>query len=400
MNKIQIPLVLIMLCLFNFNSFSQAITIKILNEDGTDNTTGTFCQGQKFTATATVSVPSSFKPLSFKWTDSNEKEVTNKADSPSTQYLTQGGTYKITIRGSKGLNPDTVLLDSVVIIANPLPVIQDINSIISNDNITIIVQTNDNSTNKFSWTSPSGTLITPIDKTKFIYSLNGAKISDLGTYKIKVTTLKNCSIERDIKIPQEAKNELKPVFGLNTEEEDNKSFDYIFTRDCAIYQCDILGNLVSNLIISLPLDSGYPKFTVLDEKNDYVTIKFWRWESDPLQSKYNEKNGIPIYFRISKQDLLTKTQKTFNTWGGKGAARITAGTLIIPVKLRFNQFDFSKDVTLGPFVGLRTRLHKSAQSFISVGFSVGITSVTLNDGNAMKEDKSKIAKSVDLAAFT
>lgn len=394
MNKIRIPLVLVMLCVLKLSSFSQIVTIEILNEDGTNNMTKTFCQGQKFIAKAIVS--GGTPPFVFKWTDSNNNEVTDKSDSTLTQTLTQEGAYKVTIKGS---NPDTVFSNSVVIKVNPLPVIRDINSVISDDNISIIVQTNNNATNTFSWTSPSGASITPLATTKFIYLLNGAKISDLGTYKIKVTN-NNCSIERDIKVPQEAKNELKPVFGLDTQEEDNKSFDYFFTRDCAIYQCDILGNLVSNQIISLPISTTYSKFTVLDEKNDYVIIKFWRWEDIDLKSKYNEKNGIPIYFRISKQDLLTKTQKNFNIWFKRGASHITAGTLIIPVKLRFNQFDFSKDITLGPFVGWRTRLHKSAQSFISIGFNVGITSVTLNEGNAMKEDKSKIEKSVDLAAFT
>ena len=66
MYKIQIPLVLIILCVFNLNSFSQAITIKILNEDSTQNTTRTFCQGQKFIATVSIKVSDNFKPLSFK----------------------------------------------------------------------------------------------------------------------------------------------------------------------------------------------------------------------------------------------------------------------------------------------------------------------------------------------
>ncbi len=399
MKKIQILLFLTALCALKLNSFSQTVTIDILNEDGTNNLTKTFCQGQKFTAKASVTGGNT--PFVFKWINSNSNDITDKSNSVLTQSLTDGGTYKVVIKGS---NPDTVFSSSVDITVNPLPVIQNINSVISDDNISIIVQTDNNSTNTFTWTSPSGASITPVAATKFIYLLNGAKISDLGTYKIKVISSNNCSIEQDIKVPTEAKKETKPVFGLDTEEEDNKSFDYFFTRDCAIYQCDVLGNLLSNQIIPLPkISSNYPRFTVLDEKDDYVIIKFWRWSAIKdidLKLKYNEKNGIPIYFRISKQDLLTKTRKHFNIWFKKGASHITAGTLIIPVKLRFNQFDFSKDVTLGPFVGWRTRLHNSSQSFISIGFNVGITSVTLNEGNAMKEDKTKIEKSVDLAAFT
>lgn len=399
MKDLRSPLFFIFLFVLKHSSFSQTATIDVLNEDGTINVAKTFCQGQK--NIARVSVTGGTPPFIFKWFDSNKKDVSDKSNSALTQNLIEGGTYNVVIKGS---NPDTIFSSNVEITVNPLPIIQNINSIISDDNISIIVQTNSNSTNSFNWTSPSGTTLTPISATKFIYLLNGAKISDLGTYKIKVTSSNNCSIEQDIKVPTEAKKETKPVFGLDTEEEDNKSFDYFFTRDCAIYQCDVLGNLLSNQIIPLPkISSNYPRFTVLDEKDDYVIIKFWRWSAIKdidLKLKYNEKNGIPIYFRISKQDLLTKTRKHFNIWFKKGASHITAGTLIIPVKLRFNQFDFSKDVTLGPFVGWRTRLHNSSQSFISIGFNVGITSVTLNEGNAMKEDKTKIEKSVDLAAFT
>jgi hypothetical protein len=402
MKKIGILTTIISLLVMNHHCFAQAVTIEVLNEDGTQNANKAFCIDQKNKIKATITGVAS--PFVIKWIDSNNKEIPNKSNLDVIENLKESGKYTVVVNDTNGKK---ICSDNVTIKINPLPVFQNVSTIVSGDNISIITQTDDNASNTFSWTSPSGASINPVSATQFIYLLNGAKISDLGTYKLKITNTNNCSIEKSIKVPEEPKIEPKPSFGLDTEEEDSKSFNYSFTRDCPIYQCDILGNLLSNQITALPIsDSNYPKFTLLDEKDDYVIIKFWRWTNAILIAKYNENNGLPIYFRMSKQDLLTKTRKTFRVWFREGASHITAGTLIIPVKLRFNKFDFSKDITLGPFVGWRTRLHKSSQSFISIGFNVGITSVTLNEGNAVKEDNPnnpnnpKIEKNVDLAAFT
>ncbi len=129
----------------------------------------------------------------------------------------------------------------------------------------------------------------------------------------------------------------------------------------------------------------------LTGKHGIYNSKFvYKFESDDDLNSYR-------YFSVSKSAIDFRTIP-FTKSGG---LFFTAGTVILPVKLRdnarkgLNNFEFSKDITLGPFVGLQMRTSKYKPHFINLGLTVGISSVRLTSIN------SRIEKPVeDVAAFS
>lgn len=330
----------------------------------------------------------------FTWT--GPSKFSSSIQNPEIETnLSSNGVYNVNITNTVNTN---ILTASIKIIINPKP------SKIKTDfniagKIVTLIGLSENPNYNYSWKSPQG-----MTSTSKIFENENTQIDELGVYKLIVTDPTNgCTSESSTDITRNKVEKVKiEPFGRNTEEEDNASFDYYFLKDCPMYQCDLVGNILSNDIIPIPWSStrSSPKFTLLTEIGDFMIIKFWNWKSIELQTKYNKNsNGQPLFFKISKQDLSNNTRKHFSIWFQKGASHISAGTVIIPLKLRFNDFDFSKDVTLGPFVGFRTRMHQTQPSFISLGLNVGITSVSLNGGNT-KKDGIAIKENFDVAAFT
>ncbi len=110
------------------------------------------------------------------------------------------------------------------------------------------------------------------------------------------------------------------------------------------------------------------------------------------------------YFRINKDDVASRAL-SFVPINGKNGFSFTAGTVLIPVKIRNSKdlnkdekgFEFSKDVAIGPFVGVKKRISKYKPHFIDTGFSVGISSVSITSNNSNPKRTPTVQ---DLAAFT
>jgi hypothetical protein len=76
---------------------------------------------------------------------------------------------------------------------------------------------------------------------------------------------------------------------------------------------------------------------------------------------------------VAESDLIERVREHFER-----NTTFTAGTVIIPFKLRVQKFDFSKDVTLGPAIAVRFRISCYKPHYVSLMGGVGITSVTLD----------------------
>lgn len=152
--------------------------------------------------------------------------------------------------------------------------------------------------------------------------------------------------------------------------------DYLFTLESPIYVCDLLGNKLSDSVYVSP---KFSKFTKIRKAgSDNYVISFWSYEKRD-SVKYNRFN-IDVenpdekrFFLLSVEDFNNNAVPYYHQ-----RTTFTAGTVIIPVKIRFNQFDFSKDITLGTSVGARRRLSPYSNSFANLLLGFGVSSVTVD----------------------
>jgi len=173
----------------------------------------------------------------------------------------------------------------------------------------------------------------------------------------------------------------------NNDELLSESNHYQLQYDIGVTECNIFGAPISGSI-PFAVKAGYI-FTVTGYKgSDSVIITFWNFENDSglidklnlseaivANNKANKESVNPNrYFLISVADLNYKAIKYYSTW----KPMVTGGAVLLPIKLRYKPFDFSKDVTLGFSIGLKSRISRFNDFFLNALFSVGITSVTLD----------------------
>jgi hypothetical protein len=163
----------------------------------------------------------------------------------------------------------------------------------------------------------------------------------------------------------------------------SSSYNYRLLTEAPVYQCDITGqgdDLASGTFQIAPQDAI---FRIINKFGDgYYIVRFWKAVTglDPKE-----------YYLISKQEFDLKCVVRYST-----VPTVTAGVVIIPVKLRFTPFDFSKDITLGPSLGFRGRIGHYRDNFWNVLGSVGITSVSVDSTTT----GGKVRTSSDRSAFT
>ncbi len=171
-----------------------------------------------------------------------------------------------------------------------------------------------------------------------------------------------------------------------------KTFNYKLVIEAPVLECNIVGTKRNSTIQIPPRNS---LFTLVGKKNaDTVIVRFWNWAEIDLRREYNYSDSdekVRKYFLMSYQDFNDKSIKRYSR-----VPTFTAGTVVIPVKLRFNQFDFSKDVTIGPTAGVRFRLSHYTNNYLNVLLGFGISSVSLDSIST----GGKIKKGSDRPALT
>jgi len=154
--------------------------------------------------------------------------------------------------------------------------------------------------------------------------------------------------------------------------------DYRLKAEIPIYPCHFTGAVDdTDLMVAEPASL----FTVVNAAGeDSVIIRFWQWkENDVLNYRLCFADSLCSqrkYFVVARQDLSGRVSERFSRNPG-----FTAGTVLIPIKLRLQQFDFSKDITLGPAAGIRFRLSHFSPDYCNIIAGLGITSVTLDENS-------------------
>ena len=158
---------------------------------------------------------------------------------------------------------------------------------------------------------------------------------------------------------------------------------YKFIIEVPVTSCDITGEC--NGLGRQVADAG-SVFSVVGERGDSLIIRFWKSEIDSAQNQrmcYEDSTCMKKrYFIIHESALKHRAIRRYDRgW------QFTAGTVLIPVKLRLNNFDFSKDITLGPVAGAKYMLSNYSNNCISLVAGLGITSVTVTRLNEYDEEE-------------
>jgi hypothetical protein len=153
---------------------------------------------------------------------------------------------------------------------------------------------------------------------------------------------------------------------------DERVQSFKFIIETPLHACDITGECRGSMM--QVAESG-TIFSVIGLRDDSVIIRIWKTGNRAVDSRYCYEDSlgwIRKYFLIHEDDLAKKAVRRYE----KGI-RFTAGSVLIPVKLKLHNFDFAKDITLGPVAGAKMRLSHYSSNSISVVTGLGITSVTV-----------------------
>ena len=164
---------------------------------------------------------------------------------------------------------------------------------------------------------------------------------------------------------------------------------YLLLAEVPVYECNITGAKKDTIVKVAEASS---LFTVIRKTaEDSLIIRFHEWKDNKLLNArlcYSDSlNSVRRYFLVAESDLTGRLREHFER-----NTTFTAGTVIIPFKLRVQKFDFSKDVTLGPAIAARFRLSCYKEHFVNLMGGLGITSVTLdrNTTGGMTEESTEV----------
>lgn len=171
-------------------------------------------------------------------------------------------------------------------------------------------------------------------------------------------------------------------------------FNYKLFIEAAVYECDILGN--TNDSTALQVAEPGSVFTLVGKRDEEgVIIRFWEWKENPTLNHslcYSDSLCTKRkYFLLSIKDMEDKCISRYTVRSG-----FTAGTVLIPIKMRLQHFDFSKDFTVGPVAGIKFRVSPYMRNYINVLAGLGITSVTLDKNST----DGKVKKRMEVPALS
>jgi len=153
--------------------------------------------------------------------------------------------------------------------------------------------------------------------------------------------------------------------------------EYIILADCPVYSCDITGKIKNNCV---EIAHNQSVFCVIKKKNsDSLVVKHIKFSNrknmKPNKRLLNLVDTVSTYLLVSFYDF---ERIAIPYYFRNSKPLFTCGTVLLPIKMRFKEFDFSKDFTLGPVFGLRWRISKLRQNHINLLAGIGVTSFSLD----------------------
>ena len=129
--------------------------------------------------------------------------------------------------------------------------------------------------------------------------------------------------------------------------------------------------------------------TVQAISGDLITFKYWHFTNPDTN---NAINGVAddALFTINSTEFKTMMGILYDRW------EVRAGFFSVPYKLRFNDFDFESDVTVGMNISGFYRWNRKKEHGFAIEpiLGIGLTKVNVDDSN------SNVEESGSLSAFT
>lgn len=149
---------------------------------------------------------------------------------------------------------------------------------------------------------------------------------------------------------------------------------YEFGIECPMYKCDIRGKIIDSTLLIAPPQA---KFLIVDFLNDYCIIRFTLLpqQHKVIKNNFYNTDDITTYIYF----LITKAQIDFKAYPiVKSNIDLLVGNIFTPIKLRFNPFDFSKDISVGTTFGVKYQLKEKQNTAIDALFGLGISTLTID----------------------
>lgn len=164
-----------------------------------------------------------------------------------------------------------------------------------------------------------------------------------------------------------------------------------FDVEAPLQPCDLTGKVTSDEVLIAPQDS---KFILVDKRRDTCIIRFvlngpsrqYRFLSSSVAdfTRYH-------YFCMPSAQLEYKAHAVRRAdWG------VVVGQMLTPVKLRFQPFDFTKDISLGTTVGVRGLTGSTRQTAVAGLAGIGISGLTIDSAAS----NGAITTPAEVLAFT
>lgn len=194
------------------------------------------------------------------------------------------------------------------------------------------------------------------------------------------------------------------AFSLTFAQSDKLKGNYYFIPFSKEIKAKKIGKKITDIKLNDINDGNEYIVQIIDANDDEIIFNYMAFTDENLEKKINNKEisisnddkKTPIYdkekisYSISKKEFIALTKKYYDRF------EWSAGFYTTPIKLRFKDFDFEPNLSMGANLGLKIRMNRKRENgFIIqplVGF--GITSVKLDNTNSTKEDAS------NLTAFT
>jgi opacity protein-like surface antigen len=131
------------------------------------------------------------------------------------------------------------------------------------------------------------------------------------------------------------------------------------------------------------------RITVTSAENDVITFKYWDFNDPGTNNSINGKDKDVLY-TLSPAEFKGMMSVLYDRY------EFRAGFFSVPYKLRFNDFNFESDVTVGMNISCNFRWNREIEHGFSIEplIGVGLTKVNTDSSN------SKVDEPGSLSAFT
>lgn len=156
---------------------------------------------------------------------------------------------------------------------------------------------------------------------------------------------------------------------------------YELKLDIPIREVKIDGSDLDRPAPTIPSPIPPSQYTVIRMKGDSAIIRFWKYSDGTPENtafNYDAARKTQRYFAAQRSVLSAASGPYYEL---SLVPSISAGAILIPIKMRSNPFDFSKDITLGPSIAFRWRTTNRVDQFVSLVGSFGLTSVQLDSAS-------------------